>query len=222
MVRATRLLPALSLTGLVLSKPIDNSNLAPLEALPHKYGYMRYMGIDPNINAKVKHCLYLNDKNVIAIEKCPDVEAHLTQYVYGWVEVRSTETHLEKVAVVRTALKSGGNGDDLEILAVGAASTGLLRVPKTNKATLQKIDGYPDSRPHGENLVKLDSAKRRITIPATNQCLLAKNGERSVSDSYRGDKWFGNETLVWTDCDSVKSDQRASFLFTQHLVAQGT
>lgn len=213
--RALRLLRVLSFAGLALSKPIDNANLASLDALPHKYGYMRYMGLEADINSKIKHCLFLNDNNVIAIEKCPDVEAELTQYVYGWVEVRSTESHLEKVAVVRTALKSGGNGDDLEILAVGASSP---KSSKTSKATLQKINGYPDSRPYGENLVKLDATKRRITIPATNQCLLAKNGERSVSDSFRGDKWFGNETLVWTDCDLVRANQKASFLFTSHIV----
>lgn len=215
MVCATRLIPVLFFTNLALSKPIDNSNFASLDALPHKYGYMRYMGLDANVNSKIKHCLFLNDKNIIAIEKCPDVELELTQYVYGWVEVSSTETHLEKVAVVRTALKSGGNGDDLEILAVGAPSP---KGAKTNKATLQKINGYPDNRPYADNQVKLDTAKRRISIPATNQCLLAKNGERSASDGMRGDKWFGNETLIWTDCNAVKADMRASFLFTQHLI----
>jgi hypothetical protein len=196
------------------STPGPDSNLAAFDGLPHKYGYIRYMGNDPDINSKVKHCVFLNDQYLIAITKCPDgVELSLTQYVYGWIEVSSTDNQFDYVAAFRPGYK---DNKDWGGLSIGASDP---KDSKINKARLHRFNNYPNAQSSGQNLIKMDEAGKRIINPARNQCLFAKDGEHSVSDGQpsRGDRWFGNETLVWKNCDLVKNDKRAEFLFTKYL-----
>jgi hypothetical protein len=177
--------------------------------------YLQYLG--PNLSPKTRLCVGLSDNNTLAIGNCTQ-KGPITQYVYGWsMEMKMGNDQVVQPLHLYTTRSTQASSPNWQGLCVGASD------PKdqgTQKASLRVTGRLPFSKNSANDCaINLGRGVPRILNPGRNVCLYAQENDASVSDGLtsRGDHWFGNETLVWRNCDMVKNDSRANFRITSGL-----
>jgi len=169
------------------------------DGVPATTGLLRYRG-----NAPTDFCVSYN-ANSLEISKCPPqprskAEQEIYAYVNYWAIWNMEGSWL--LAPFRSVTK-----DSKKCLASGANENGNVN---TRKVGLRYCYDYPSVK--SAMFWKIDKSAQEIIVGGL--CLYATKGVESTSDSTNGTEWYGNETLVVTNCTMVKGDQKAKFEFT--------